>query len=112
MPGIPFGLIRKIDKPGFPFDVADRQKAPVPAVIAVVPVVAHHKEMSGRHDDRPEVIPDRIIIMIVTFLAINLAVAMDLVGFSDRLIVDEHLFVFDLQRLTGQSDDAFNVVLG
>src|SRR5579862_1953143 len=44
-------LHRPINDQRTPNDILLRHKAPIPAVLAVVPVVAHHKVMSLRYDE-------------------------------------------------------------
>src|SRR5688572_23351491 len=44
---------RDIQEQGLAFDVFPRQEPPIPAVLRVIPVVAHHEVLPRGHRNRP-----------------------------------------------------------
>jgi len=105
--GIPFRAIGKINHPRTAFYVFHRQKSPIAAVRAVVPIIPHDKAVTGRNDDGSVVIPDKIVITVVLVFGINLVVAVNLVILGNRAAVDMDLLILDLDFFAFLGNDSF-----
>ena len=92
-----------INDKGSTFDRIPGNKAPEPAVIAMVPIVAHHEVMFFRDNDRAEFIVARIspplfLIHVETVIVFK------------SLPVDQNLPAVNLYSVSGQADDTFDEV--
>ena len=104
----PLFVFSPIDIKRLSFDVGERESSPVPTVITVVPIISEDETMAGRYLERAEVVADRIVIVIVVVLGEHLGIVMDLIGFLERLSIDENLFVLNLDRFALERHDALD----
>src|SRR6266571_7493969 len=102
LPGIPVLVVRPPDHERPALDVIARHETPRPAVFAVVAVVPHAEQ--GVLGDAGR----RVIVLIEIQ---SLRIAVNLVFLLDRLAVDVHLPVADLEHLTRQPDHPLDVIL-
>src|SRR5262245_36409018 len=93
---------RPIRYPGFADDPIERQRPPLARVAAVVAVVAHHEDRSGWNDDR---LPVAAWIATPTGRLHTFKIWL-----IEQLIVHKDLPVFDDDRISGQTNHAFDVV--
>jgi len=109
---IPISPIGKVDNPRFALDVASGQKTPVPAIHAVIAVVAHDKALARGDDNGTKVIPDRIVVMVILVPRVDLRIVVDFIFLDDRLVIDVDLFVPDLNLLSFDGDDPLDKIFG
>src|SRR5687767_13849455 len=92
-------LVRPVDHQRAPLDLVDGQVAPIPAVLAVVPVVAHHEEAARGDDLRtPPVAAPLAPEPGLGVGGVGRRLEEVDVGLVERLSIDVDLLVADLER--------------
>src|SRR5688572_21831817 len=101
-PGQTRGLAeREVDEQRLALDVRPRHEPPVPAVLRVVAIVAHHEELIRRYGDRP-VFPPRVRLAQTGALREIVREQELYVRLLNRRAVDIHRLVPQLNSLAGQ----------
>src|SRR5438128_4515778 len=128
---IGIGFIGPVNNQPFAHNELARNEAPVPAVGAVVAIVAHREIVIGWDNDLP-VFGELFVPIWILIRAVKNApgmrlrreeitkrigvrtrrALMNLVGLIQRHVVDEYLLVDDLQMIARESDGTLDVMLG
>src|SRR5665647_920575 len=95
---------RPVDGPGLASNRLEVDKSPETAVIGIVPVIAHDKDFARWHRHRSEIITRS------GSGRENKGVLIDPVGIYKGFAVDRYFFIPDLDDITGNGDDSFDVI--
>ncbi len=96
---------RPVNDKGLSFHKVQGDKSPDPAVTAVVSIITHNEKVAFGHSDRPIVGPYEKAEQVFTLTRINAMFV------AIRLSVDVNFSANYLDLITGQADDAFDVIL-
>ncbi len=107
---------RKVDDPGFAPDVIQGHGSPKAAIVTVVPVVAHDKQLARGNGNRAEIIPPTAFGAIgrnpMVILVNDVIVFKNGLGRFHQLVIDIQFFIDDLNFIPGNADDPLDKILG
>ena len=98
LPRVGLIFIRPVNKQRFSDEVLARSESPKPAVVTVVAIITHEKEVIGRNANRSVVIT----------LADLLRVDVDYVRLLNLVVIDIEITVTQFQIFTGKANDSLH----
>src|SRR4030095_1718374 len=101
-------FVGPIHEQGFADNFLPMHKPPIPAVIAVIAVIAHHEKTIRRHNDWAVVIADLELFRSPRIRTVRRRIHMDLVRLVELYAVDVYRFVSNLNCFSGKTNHAFH----